>query len=166
MTYKFQSVLYRTADERDAAIAYAWMTANGSNSWREVNRFILDGMTPESAADEAIAGWDLLAVYDEDGSDWRGSREGEPVNEGLTRDGLIAAFRDFFEQRPDMPRDDDFVTCETADGYSLHAPDSMDEEIADGSAPPLATGEWPEGERRIPAAAFDTARKALAGVRP
>jgi hypothetical protein len=165
MSYKFQGTLYRTADARDAAIAYANMTANGLNSWRTINGFILDGLTPEAAADDAIAGWDLLATYDEDGSDWRGSKEGQPVHEGLTRKSLIAAHRDFFEERPDMPDDDAFVTCETVDGYSLHAPDSMDEEIADGSAPALTSGAWPDDAREIPAAAYDAARKALRSVR-
>jgi|GEM_PF-3030834 hypothetical protein len=36
--------------------------------------------------------------------------------------------------------DADFVVCESEDGWSLHAPDSTDEEIAGGEALPLASG--------------------------
>lgn len=36
---------------------------------------------------------------------------------------------------------DEFVLCESADGWSLHAPGSTDEEIASGDAVYLACGE-------------------------
>lgn len=165
MSYLFQSTLYRTADARDAALVYEWMTAGGSNSWRTVNGFILDGATAETLADEAISAWDLLAVREEDDDGYRGGEFGSQVNDGLTRESLIAAFRDFLADRPDLPDNDDFVSCETDDGYSLHAPDSMDEEIADGSAPALVSGPWLDDTRTISAEAYEHARKALAGIR-
>lgn len=34
----------------------------------------------------------------------------------------------------------DLVLCESADGWSLHAPGSTDEEIASGDAPYLVSG--------------------------
>lgn len=37
----------------------------------------------------------------------------------------------------------DLVLCESADGWSLHAPGSTDEQIAQGDAPYLVTGEHP-----------------------
>lgn len=40
----------------------------------------------------------------------------------------------------------DLVLCESADGWSLHAPGSTDEQIASGDAPPLASGEPLEDE--------------------
>lgn len=165
MSYLYNSTLYRTADARDAAIAYDWMTGCGSNSHLVVTEIILNGMTPEEAADEAIKGWDLLAVRDEDDYGWRGGEHGQPVNKELTRETLVEAFRDFFEQRPDLPEDDEFVSCETADGYSLHAPDSSDEDIAEGYAPALVSGPWLDDTRTIPASAYEQARKALAGIR-
>ncbi|SRR6266571_1943471 len=36
---------------------------------------------------------------------------------------------------------DDLVLCESADGWSLHAPGSTDEQIATGDAPYLVSGE-------------------------
>ena len=54
-----------------------------------------------------------------------------------------------------------FVVCESADGWSLHAPGSTDEAIDDGSAPPLADGPWADDEHIIPAGAYDEARRAL-----
>jgi len=35
---------------------------------------------------------------------------------------------------------DDLVLCQSADGFSLHAPGSTDEEIANGDAPYLVSG--------------------------
>lgn len=35
----------------------------------------------------------------------------------------------------------DLVLCESADGWSLHAPESTDEDIASGDAPYLLSGE-------------------------
>lgn len=35
---------------------------------------------------------------------------------------------------------DDLVLCESPDGWSLHAPDSSDEEIATGEAPYILCG--------------------------
>ncbi len=35
----------------------------------------------------------------------------------------------------------DLVLCESADGWSLHAPGSTDEDIANGDAPYLVSGE-------------------------
>lgn len=59
----------------------------------------------------------------------------------------------------------DFVICTTFDGYSLHAPGSSDEDIADGSAPALAYGPWSDATCVIPGEAFEQARKALAVIR-
>lgn len=36
---------------------------------------------------------------------------------------------------------DDLVLCQSADGWSLHAPGSTDEDIASGDAPYLASGD-------------------------
>ena len=42
---------------------------------------------------------------------------------------------------------DDFVFCESADGWSLHAPGSLDEDIASGDASALVSGHtWPRDE--------------------
>lgn len=35
----------------------------------------------------------------------------------------------------------DMVLCESADGWSLHAPESTDEDIASGDAPYILSGE-------------------------
>ncbi len=40
-----------------------------------------------------------------------------------------------------QPTKKDLVLCESADGWSLHAPGSTDEQIADGDAPYLVSGE-------------------------
>lgn len=57
----------------------------------------------------------------------------------------------------------DLVICKSADGWSLHAPGSTDEQIADGTAPPLADGPWEDDDHTIPAAAYFGA---LARLRP
>lgn len=54
-----------------------------------------------------------------------------------------------------------FVVCESVDGWSLHAPDSTDEEIACGDAPPLVSGPWEDGDRAIPAGAYAAAEHAM-----
>lgn len=43
-----------------------------------------------------------------------------------------------------------YVVCESADGWSLHAPGSSDEAIARGEAPPLSAGEWTDDDHEIP----------------
>lgn len=60
------------------------------------------------------------------------------------------------------PADSDFVVCESADGWSLHAPGSTDEEIARGDAPPLVSGPWGNDDHVIPASAYEEARRVLA----
>lgn len=45
------------------------------------------------------------------------------------------------------------VVCESADGWSLHAPDATDEAIASGDAPPILTGAWESEEHEIPESA-------------
>jgi hypothetical protein len=35
----------------------------------------------------------------------------------------------------------ELVECDSPDGFSLHAPGSSDEDIADGTAPPLVSGD-------------------------
>lgn len=45
------------------------------------------------------------------------------------------------QQAPKHTPADDLVICQTADGWSLHAPGSTDEEIATGDAPLLSHGE-------------------------
>lgn len=52
--------------------------------------------------------------------------------------------------------DADLALCVSPDGWSLHAPGSTDEQIADGSAPYLASG---EGEPS--AADYEAARAEL-----
>lgn len=52
---------------------------------------------------------------------------------------------------------DDLVLCESADGWSLHAPGSTDEDIASGDAPYLVSGEHP-----ISKADYDRALRVLA----
>jgi hypothetical protein len=54
---------------------------------------------------------------------------------------------------------DDFVPCESADGWSLHAPGSTDAEIASGDAPALVSGPWEGDEHVIPASGYETARQ-------
>lgn len=44
-------------------------------------------------------------------------------------------------RREIAPDASDLVLCESADGWSLHAPGSTDEEIASGDAPYLVCGE-------------------------
>lgn len=51
-------------------------------------------------------------------------------------DGLEWPERDVVEAVTDA-----LVVCESADGWSLHAPGSTDEAIATGAAPALLTGE-------------------------
>lgn len=58
------------------------------------------------------------------------------------------------------------VVCESKDGWSLHAPGSSDEQIANGEAPALISGAWEidgNGNRYIPSHAYDKAA-ALAAV--
>jgi hypothetical protein len=59
-------------------------------------------------------------------------------------------------------KDDDFVICESADGFSLHAPGSSDEAIANGDAPYLISEPWPDDEHIIPDSAYAAARAELA----
>lgn len=56
-----------------------------------------------------------------------------------------------------------FVTCESADGWSLHAPGSTDEQIANGDAPALVDGHWEDDEHLIPAWAYVAARAKMEG---
>lgn len=57
--------------------------------------------------------------------------------EQYMRDGEIDAPRDGrFPWGCDAVQ---FVVCESPDGWSLHAPNSMDADIADGSAPPVVS---------------------------
>ena len=49
------------------------------------------------------------------------------------------------------------IACESADGYSLHAPGSTDEDIADGTSPYLVSEPWAHDEHVIPQAAYDRA---------
>lgn len=55
----------------------------------------------------------------------------------------------------------ELVICESADGWSLHAPGSTDEQIASGDAPPLADGPWTD-DRTIPDEAYEVALDELA----
>lgn len=68
------------------------------------------------------------------------------------------------------PDASDLVPCRSADGWSLHAPGSTDDEIASGDAPPLSSGRWADGEdgdSAIPEAGYADAIYALlrAGTR-
>jgi hypothetical protein len=58
------------------------------------------------------------------------------------------------------------VLCESADGWSLHAPGSTDDEIGCGDAPALASGPWPEGDREgVPTDAdYETVLRELLGA--
>jgi len=56
------------------------------------------------------------------------------------------------------------VVCESADGWSLHAPGSTDDEIATGDAPALVDGPWTDDEHVVPAAAYAEARRILAAI--
>jgi hypothetical protein len=47
---------------------------------------------------------------------------------------------------------DDLVLCQSADGWSLHAPGSTDEEIASGDAPYLLSGSGEPSEADFVAA--------------
>jgi hypothetical protein len=87
---KFQSCLYRTEDERNAAIAAAWMDAGGLNSSEQIDEFLADGYSPAAAARECIAGWGLNEATDE-----------EDVEPYITEAALTEAMEDFFRDRPD-----------------------------------------------------------------
>lgn len=52
-----------------------------------------------------------------------------------------------------------YVSCESADGWSLHAPGSTDEQIASGDAPALVTGKWLDDRHAIPEAAHEVATR-------
>lgn len=56
---------------------------------------------------------------------------------------------------------DDLVLCESADGWSLHAPGSTDDDIASGDAPALADGPWTDDDHTVPAGGYETALRAL-----
>ena len=59
-----------------------------------------------------------------------------------------------------------FVLCESADGWSLHAPGSTDEAIASGDAPVLVCGDYIGTDHdRIPGHGYDIAADILAGRR-
>lgn len=47
----------------------------------------------------------------------------------------------------------DLILCQSADGWSLHAPGSTDEDIASGDAPYLASGEGQPAQADYDAAA-------------
>ena len=55
----------------------------------------------------------------------------------------------------------ELITAESADGWSLHAPGSSDEAIANGDAPALSDGPWPDDAHIIPKCGFEKAIKAL-----
>lgn len=107
--YQFAGHLYRTQDERDAAIVYEYMTAGGLNSPAETDKAIAEGLTPEAACDEAIHEWDLLGTKTiEQWTDDGDLEEVEvPALEGLTRENLLAEFQYFFATRPDRADDED-----------------------------------------------------------
>lgn len=53
-----------------------------------------------------------------------------------------------------------YVVCESAEGWSLHAPGSTDAEIASGDAPALVSGAWEGEDHEIP----EWAHEALEGL--
>lgn len=55
-----------------------------------------------------------------------------------------------------------FVSCESPDGWSLHAPGSTDDDIASGAAKALVDGPWEGDEHIIPEWAYVEARRRLA----
>lgn len=85
---------------------------------------------------------------------------GTYYEEGSARD-IVARFVKKDDESRNAPTNNEFVVCSTADGYSLHAPGSTDEDIADGSAPALASGPWKSEARAIPQVCYDVARMVL-----
>jgi len=55
----------------------------------------------------------------------------------------------------------EYVICESADGWSLHASGATDEQIAHGVMPPLVSGAWGSDDRTIPDWAYTVADRGL-----
>lgn len=100
-TFEFQSMLHRNAAECAAAIASAFMTADGMNNYDDVTELLAND-TDDALADEAISGWGLdqmvPAGFNADGNEieaaWLETRE-------LDRAAIVEAFADFRKNRPD-----------------------------------------------------------------
>ena len=82
---EFAGTLYRTKYEMLDGIAYEYMTAGGLNSSEQIDE-ILEYISPEDAADEAIQGWELEEHMDDN---------------GYTKEDLTDAMRGFIGARPD-----------------------------------------------------------------
>lgn len=63
--YEFNGCLYSCSSEMCAAIAFGWLSAGGANS-AEVAREFLKENTDEVLAAEAIAGWGLNEIVNQD----------------------------------------------------------------------------------------------------
>ncbi len=132
---------------------------------------ITDGLQGCNVRDAAILAAHQIAdergtdvtLYDDDGC-WmihpatNGHREAADILDKLP----VESEDDDGHREADDFIADDLVVCESADGWSLHAPGSTDTQIVNGDAPPLADGPWPEGERIIPNSAYDEALAELA----
>lgn len=88
MSYEFQSILYRTPSEMCQDIAWAWLSAGGTNTRQDMLGFLAED-TDESLADECIAGFGLdqkaVTRYEELDQTWMETRE-------IDRDDIVAGF--------------------------------------------------------------------------
>lgn len=74
MTFEFQNILHRTADEMCAAIASEWLSAGGSND-RETMLDELQIRSDEELAAECISGWGFDQPASEDAEEtWMDAR--------------------------------------------------------------------------------------------
>lgn len=86
---EFQGTIYKTRQERNSALALTWMTAKGTNTIAEIDEYIASGATPEAAASECIATWELLVD------------EGDEAAPRVTREEILDSFQAFWRERPD-----------------------------------------------------------------
>jgi hypothetical protein len=103
---EFQGTIYKTRQERNAALALTWMTAKGTNSVAEIDAYISSDATPETAAVECIATWGLL--------DQSEVKEGDETAPRFTREEIVESFRAFWHERPDRLMKSDPLPAVTA----------------------------------------------------
>lgn len=89
---EFGGNLYRNIDSMLDGIAYEFMTAGGANNPAQIDDFLRDGMTAESAARECIEGWALDHGDDE---------QSHMKLNGYSEADLAGAMQDFIDNRPD-----------------------------------------------------------------
>lgn len=75
-------------------ITFDFFTAGGLNSTAQITSLIANGLDAESAAQEAIDGWELDHAEQGDLTHMR--------RNGYTREDLVEAMQKFIDQRPDI----------------------------------------------------------------